>query len=194
MGRAPFLRMALLLSLGIVVYLVGFRLGSSGAAILFLVSIIYCSLYFSHRYYPTDSKSVGLSLSGDVICVLFGILICTIKDPLRHSNHLLYHDQSVEAYSATVLNSPQRKPYGFRAEVEVNKVWKGGNTYKVQGRMYVSYRDSTAVVPLPGTQFVVLGHVQRIEGTALEGMFDFPRYAAYQRIFHQSCLNLHQSD
>lgn len=186
--RAPFLRILLALSAGILLqwYL---RPPGSGLWVLFLISFCagiggsFMPLPFRYRY----AGATGMALT--ILFMSAGALLTRYRD-LRNDPHSLYRNYTASpALVALLEEAPAEKARSLKALARVTHIRDSGAWLPVNGKILIYFRkDSLRPPPQPGTEIIFAKSLQRIRHSGNPGAFNYPRYCLFQGITHQVFL------
>ncbi len=130
------------------------------------------------------------------IIFLGGYFLMQAKQENRQPQHLTNVQHEFDYYTATVLETPQRKSQVFRTVVSVNSLiqtdslQQGDQTVWASGKvmLYQPEEDSMSLLQF-GDQILIKGKPQIIPSPANPHEFDYRQYLSQQNIYHQQYLS-----
>ncbi|MEO6330221.1 MAG: ComEC/Rec2 family competence protein [Ginsengibacter sp.] len=186
--KAPFLRLALPLILGI---LLQFYLQLESPQII-VAGVGFITAFLSFQLLPLALRFKLQPLQGFIIhliIVVFGLLLTYQKD-IRHQQNWfgnLYYEGD---YLALNINEPPlEKSKSFKADALVENVISNHTVKPVSGKIVIYFVKDSMIAPLKyGDRILVKKKLQEIQNSGNPGAFNYKRYSAFKQIFHNVFL------
>ncbi len=189
----PFLRMTPVLIAGILTgYYTGLAFPLEGYGFLLLLyALLVVGTPPRYRFYI----SLPCGIIGLTLIFLLGGMLSNIKQENKNALHISQADSVYQYYTATVVESPQRRDKVFRTVVSVRQLVHTdslGNirqTRRSQGKvmLYQPEKDSLHLLQY-GDQVLIKGQPELVQPPANPHAFDFRQHLAQKNIYHQQYL------
>jgi competence protein ComEC len=186
--RAPFVRMILPFSVGIVLQsympLLPVVLWA-GCCLLLLVLLILSRLALWVQFTYGWVKGVVIHL----LVIAVGCLVMSYAD-IRHSGHYFASFlRSSDLLLVTVQEPLQEKPRSYKTVVQVDGIVRGDSLLPVKGNLLLYLEKEKRVAALEcGNQLLLCNKLREIQNSGNPGGFDYRRYCAAQQIYQQVYL------
>ncbi len=178
----PFLRLSPVFILGIVVFHYLSEYLNITLVVPFALIVVYGLLSLANSM---KFKAI-IGLLGVCIIFLFGYFrLQFFKDDLR-ADHLINHQDTIEAYEAIVVDGPDLKSNSIKVVVQLTKVHNNLTDPFQRTAKINLYLDKEKGADLNyGDVLLVHGEPERMQGPQNPGEFDYRNYLVYNNIFHQ---------
>ncbi len=186
--KAPFIRLLLFLSSGIVLqwylqFSYWYWCATATIAICLLI-VFYLLTYFQRFRNPF--------LSGVAVSLLFASLggIFAREKDIRHNSDWLGRIYTPGDWIIASLDEPlSAKPKSLKAVARVQFIIQHGSSIPAAGRIILYFRKDTAAALLDyGSQVIFKTPLTEINNSGNPGGFDYKRYSLFQGITHQVFL------
>ena len=185
-SKSPFLRVVIFFILGI---LSGINL--PGYASYVVAGIIVSGISLTILMYKKQAMLLkfnylyGSTLS--LIFLFFGYLFVIKSTASNNVNHLLNKDGG-SYYTAIIVSDPQIKGNFLRFKIEVQRV-KDSTWYNSSGVVLAYLRLPMNYKPGYGDNLLIKGFPQRVAPPLNPEEFNYRRYLAHNKIYHQHFIN-----
>jgi competence protein ComEC len=186
--RAPFVRLILPFSVGIVLQLYTPLLPAIlwfGCCLLLFVLLILSRLPLWVQFIYGWVKGVVIHL----LFIALGCLVTSYAD-IRHSEHYFASFlSSSDLLLVTVQEPLQEKPRSYKTVVRVDGILRGDSLLPVKGNLLVYLEKEKGAAALQyGNQLLLCNKLRDIQSSGNPGGFDYRRYCAAQQIYQQVYL------
>ncbi len=193
--KAPFVKLLVSLSAGIVLQRYGQLAASTGWLTLLSGSIALCCFFFI----PFFNRYKYSFFSGAAVFIVFaslGALLTRYKD-IRSNENWFGHVYNREEALIAVINEPlAEKTRSYKTVATIYRLPERSNATPVTGRIIIYFRkDSSGAIPAalkgtnaPGTRILFKRPLQEINSSGNPGGFDYRTYSFFKGITHQVFL------
>ncbi|MFN4246428.1 MAG: ComEC/Rec2 family competence protein [Flavipsychrobacter sp.] len=184
--RVPFLRLLLPLVAGILVYryFSGFDL-----SIVLTVAFISMALFGVFAFTKSTKQHVQYLRFASLHIALIAAAwtLCYFND--IRNNKYWYGNKKVDAFTASVVNTPAEKEKTWKLEVEVLHTIDGGTVKVSEGKAFVYvFKDEHALNIHQGDTIMLPDKWQLIKRSGNPFEFDYAAYCNRNNIYHQQFL------
>lgn len=185
--KAPFFRLLLPLIVGIITE---YYLQLPSYAIWILI-VFGCLLWYISRSLSSFRRFRYRFLSGINVQIIFFCLgvSCMMCHELRfESRHFSKHIKNENFLLLSLEESPVERVKTYRAIASATHLISEGRKVPVSGKCYVYFKKETSVQKLSYASIIQIATMPKSIPANDTTTFDFRRYAAFQKIYHQVYL------
>ena len=177
--KIPFLRPAVLLSIGI---LVGAAIYIHVTILLAVILFLFVVLYFIHHNYKFKFATLfGIGLH--LLYFTFGILAFEI-----YNRKPVFFEDGI--FTATVLEQPQQKTNSFKSVLNITTVKTNNSVFKTNEKILVYFGKQSGVTNLkPGDNIIFSKAPQTIKNFGNPFEFDYKKYLSRKKIYRRVYLS-----
>ena len=187
--RAPFIRLLLPFSIGIIIafYIkipVTFCWATLCLAGCCCFALFFLPIAFQHSYYPINGILINLLL------ISTGMLLYFYKDISNRQDWFGHHLQAQQLLIAKLEEPLADKPKSYKTHASIELISSAGGITRVQGKIIIYFlKDSSTASLEAGYRIAFNKQVQRLRISGNPGAFNFADYAVMQGIYHQVFLS-----
>lgn len=182
----PFLRIALALMAGIVLFELDIPLPGVGYA--FVAGCI--GYLFVWRFFQSATSGPTRQLTGSLatlLVVLHGYLLTGLHTESGREDHLLHIGEEVAGYQAVVVSEADRRDGAFKAVLSIEQVRTAQGWQPATGKVmaWLKTEGQQGERPLYGTRLLLNGAPREVSPPINPGEFDYQRFLRRKNIWHQ---------
>lgn len=154
-------------------------------AALALLVVLYFLLFFLYRNLPREY----FGLLGLPAVFLAGYIHVHLQKHTNQSDHLTFHQDSVQYYRAVITTFSQEKVKSWKTEALLTEIYSNGKWLPRKAKILFYFPKAEFEKPFAyGDVLLIKGEPGLMTPPSNPGEFDYKRYLSFRNIYHQHFL------